>query len=88
MTNRASTATRGRRRKLPGAAAFGRTNVLYGLVNGYGDFGSGPFKPSIGAGIGAANVDFDNQGVNAVGTAMNTARQGSPGRSALALPMR
>jgi OOP family OmpA-OmpF porin len=59
-----------------GAAAFGRTNVLYGLVNGYVDFGSGPFKPYIGAGIGAANVDFDNHGVNAVGTAMNDSAAG------------
>lgn len=59
-----------------GAAAFGRTNVLYGLVNGYVDFGSGPLKPYIGAGIGAANVDFDNHGVNAVGTAMNDSATG------------
>lgn len=59
-----------------GADAFGDTNVIYGLANAYLDFGSGPLKPYIGAGLGFGHVDFDNHGVSAVGTAMDDSGTG------------
>jgi opacity protein-like surface antigen len=59
-----------------GGDAFGSTNVLYGLANAYADFGDGPLRPYVGAGIGYARVGFDNHGVSAVGTALDDSGHG------------
>ncbi len=47
--------------------AVGHTGVLYGLVNGYVDFGPGPLKPYVGAGIGVGHAEFQEQGVDSLG---------------------
>jgi opacity protein-like surface antigen len=52
---------------VPDYDSFGHENVFYGLVNGYLDFGSGPLKPYIGAGVGFGHVEFDNYGVGSGG---------------------
>ncbi len=59
-----------------GDDAFGQTDVLFGLVNGYVDFLDGPLKPYIGAGLGFGHVEFDNHGITAVGTAMDNSATG------------
>lgn len=49
---------------LSGAAAFGTTEITYGMVNAAVDydFGNG-FKPFVSGGIGLAEVNFKNHGV-------------------------
>ncbi|MFD0917705.1 outer membrane protein [Pseudahrensia aquimaris] len=47
-----------------GSDAFGDATAITGLVNGYYDFDLGTFKPYVGAGIGMAQLDFDNYGIN------------------------
>ena len=48
---------------IAGPDAVGHTGVLYGLVNGYLDFGPGPLKPYVGAGLGIGHAEFQDQGV-------------------------
>jgi opacity protein-like surface antigen len=55
-----------------GDDAFGETAGIYGLVNVFYDFkGFGGITPFVGAGIGAASVDFDGHGVDAIGVVMD-----------------
>jgi opacity protein-like surface antigen len=59
--------------KFTGNAAFGSTNMTYGLASLYYDFNIGSIvKPFIGAGGGIADVDFDNHGVSATGTVLSS----------------
>jgi len=62
--------------RFEGDDAFGKTNVFFGLVNGYLDFLEGPLKPYVSAGLGFGHVDFDNHGITAVGTAMDDSATG------------
>ena len=52
---------------IAGPDAVGHTGVLYGLVNGYLDFGPGPLKPYVGAGLGIGHAEFQDQGVDLLG---------------------
>ncbi|MET0599873.1 MAG: outer membrane beta-barrel protein [Mesorhizobium sp.] len=52
---------------IAGPDAVGHTGVLYGLVNGYLDFGPGPLKPYVGAGLGIGHAEFQDQGVDSLG---------------------
>jgi opacity protein-like surface antigen len=55
-----------------GDDAFGETSGIYGLVNVFYDFkGFGSVTPFLGAGIGAASVEFDGHGVTPVGVVMD-----------------
>ncbi len=54
------------------AGSRGETSVLAGMGNLYYDMPTGgAFTPYIGAGVGAAKVEFDNYGTNATGTVLN-----------------
>jgi opacity protein-like surface antigen len=56
-----------------GGAAFGETNSLYGLANGYIDLGDwgGAFTPYVSAGLGLASVELEGHGVAPAGVVMN-----------------
>lgn len=51
---------------------FGRTDVTFGLASVYYDFDTGSFlRPFIGAGVGIADVNFDNHGISGVGVVLD-----------------
>ncbi|MEM1377282.1 MAG: outer membrane beta-barrel protein [Pseudomonadota bacterium] len=57
---------------LSGDDAFGTTRVTYGMASAAVDVDAGFFSPYVSAGIGIANVNFDNHGI-VVDTATSTA---------------